>query len=212
MRIRLILRLAIAASLCGLVVSGNAAESTTDLKPEFRKVLSGSLETPDSLAFNDYIGYVHNRGSREKAEDFVIYTLQLSDTAEGRAIARSAVEIFEEAYFAIEQDILNSEAANICNGPGTSKSTAQIFIAMDQQDDSNEAIIEQHFQAAISKFSNSVRELVLAELARHKMSFSYATFDHKVAWEKQNPTPNMADVVDDVCANLIARLNNPNVR
>lgn len=182
-----------------------ASISAEERSSEVRLAYYGSSDLPDHLAYRDYIGFVEsqlNQGA-SRAEDFVIFSLRLPETEEGRAIARSAVKVFMQSVKGIRQDGLVSQLVNSCAGAeATNWSKDDYYRAMDLQDDINDAIAKQHYLAALQQLDGNTITLLHAELQRHKSRMSLERYDHKVVWETHFPDEDLAERFAENCTKL----------
>jgi hypothetical protein len=157
--------------------------------------------------FGDYLNYFSEEltRSREEAVNFLVFTLELPDSAAGRGSAESVVDIFRQASADISNATLLTDIANYCPGGTEVRTNEEIFEVMDQQDEEYVRIAEEQYVRTLAQLNPKMQAQLRTRIAKHKKSYAVAALNHKEAWEAAHPSPDMRAIVTDICTDLLAR-------
>ena len=198
------------AALCLLVLFATAPVSAplSDVSIVRWEYVS-SVETPDGLAFVDWLQYFSEelKRSRADAAKFLVFKFELPDNAASFASVESVIDILQQASYTANSDTLSSDIEAYCPGGTEVRSNDQIFEVMDAQDDAYVHIAERNYANVVEQLDSATREKLQATVAKHKRSFHAISYSHKEAWESKNANPDMRSIVSGICSELIAKRN-----
>lgn len=200
--------LALTGVLCGMALSAAVPfNSALSDGPTVRWQYVSSLETPDGLAFVDWLQYFSEELSRSRADSakYLVFQFDLPENAESLASVESAIDVLQQASIAFSNDVLASEIASYCPSGEEVRSNDQIFEVMDAQDDEYVRIAEWTYANVGVQLAPAVRETLQTAVARHKRSFHAISTSHKDQWESTNQNPDMRAILGGICAELIAK-------
>lgn len=157
------------------VFSAQPDEIRTDIRRSYE-----SYAVPYHLVFYEYLEFVNDdaKVSQAEASHYVLDSLLLPHSEEGRAIANDATSVFLSTYSDINSDIRDVHFEILCADSFAKKSDQALYAAYNKAEDAAESVKEKHYDKLVQKLGPQILQPMLNFLDQMKQDLSYKVVDH----------------------------------